>query len=65
MGLAKDGLDATDAAMGRLSSWMSIGRRFSDFLNAWPCRWKIGVGCHGNDVLIEEIELVVEGLGLL
>jgi len=36
-----------------------------NFLNAWPCRWKIGgTDAMGNDVLIEEIELVVEGLGL-
>lgn len=36
-----------------------------NFLNAWPCRWKIGaLDAMESDVLIEELELVVEGLEL-
>jgi phage tail-like protein len=36
-----------------------------NFRNAWPCRWMIsGLDALGNEVLIEEIELVVEDLRL-
>lgn len=36
-----------------------------NFLNAWPCRWKIGtLDAMESDVLIEELELTVEGLQL-
>jgi len=34
-----------------------------NFLSAWPCRWKIGeLDAMESEVLIEELELVVEGL---
>lgn len=36
-----------------------------NFRNAWPCRWKIGsLDGLGQEVLVEEIELVVEDLRL-
>ncbi len=36
-----------------------------NFLNAWPCRWKVGaLDAMESEVLIEELELVVEGLEL-
>lgn len=36
-----------------------------NFFNAWPCRWKVGsLDAMESEVLIEELDLVVEGLEL-